>query len=1358
MSWSLTATVGVDAVEPNTIGQPPIQTEKNAWSFFDNRPATQPIASGPVESGPITSGPIEFGLIESGPTLVAPAALSIPVDPPQVVSGSFMLPGVAGTLFRLHHTAGEQFGAYPSVTSIGANRMIPLGHGVWLVDGQLLLNNDGELGGSFDSIWRWSSGEQTVWGLGVGADVTPTQGEHVAQGVVSLEMLRRKWGMRGNVYAPFDLEETTQSAFSTGYTLSGTSIVEITTQHLLREAAMSGVDIEFHRNIANVEMFAGAYTFESENSDASGFRLGARGDLSENFSANVQVTQDSFFDTRVSGGLTWYFGSGRSIRRTSDRRFTSPVRRNHYVSVDSDGSSLPAGTQIVTDQATGDPLHLFFASEGGAGTGAQGSPTDIATALASPNFGTGSVLVLLDAGGTITTPVQLTADRQQVLGAPTGALAIDLSSSVGQVGAKLALDGLGGRPTLEPTSGAAAIRLSSTGIGHVVSGLTLDGSGGVADGIRDFDGAAASPGGTDTLISDMVIRDFTGTGVLIRPSINTTIENTNFTGNGQDVSLNASNTILRNIVADGATGDSISLANTTGTTTVDNVTISNSTGAGLKLSNSGGQVNVSNLDVTDSGDSAVQVQAGDADIRFTTSTTITGSSGVGVEVQGGTAALTFTDLILNNIAGYGVMLDGHDGLFTVTQSLNVSGATGNAAVSVRNAGANAVANFGKSTISASGAGTLGVDLASNNANSFVVFEDLKLFTADGIGLRGDNGGIVNFTGTPAEVAANGGAAVDLNATRGRHDGVDGWMFTELSSTDSNSFGVRLESLLDEFQVVGATTIDNATGNGFEAVGGSSNVTLTSLSIDGAVNGLDLIDFGGIFTVSGVDSLAGSGGQLDNVDRGAYLENVAVAWLKNMNITATTRGIDGMITNGSDSTISIEDSTIASANDVGVQFNTTNASSGKLTANLGDNTVSGQAASVRVTAAGGDIDFFANQNAFSTPSDDSVLIDESNGATIAQHRTGNTTNQSDWARDESPLLIAGAVGADGKRETVIADPDVVYDSSSGDWHLYYFAARATEYGNDSDVEFYIQHATSLNGTGWTLDIGQALSLPGDVNAWDSIRVETPSVLIDPTASADRRFKLYYAGAGGNTPAGFHDYQLGLAFSSDGSTFTRLSAAESPYGEAGAVLRSGEVLGQLDNYDYGIVADPDIQLIDGTYNLWFSSFAADDQNNTLAFGISHATSADGINWSADITSPVPSLLWPQSGVGGQQPSVAYNSALDRWETYFTSDTAADQARMPSTFNPSTGVWMSTSSDYQNWTHDYTGRSFDWDGDSPHEELGLLTGLEVIVVDDVRHLFYTGWSSIAPPSGFVVPVEGGYDPAVLTLLHATQSAYEE
>ena len=365
----------------------------------------------------------------------------------------------------------------------------------------------------------------------------------------------------------------------------------------------------------------------------------------------------------------------------------------------------------------------------------------------------------------------------------------------------------------------------------------------------------------------------------------------------------------------------------------------------------------------------------------------------------------------------------------------------------------------------------------------------------------------------------------------------------------------------------------------------------------------------------------------------------------------------------------------------------------------------------------------------------------------------------WVRDTAPILTAGAWGEDGLQDHSIADPDVLYDPAAGIWHVWYQTARGEKYISEEN-RMVIRHALSADpGAGWIVDLQPALELPEDSTAWDATHSETPSVVYDPDTPADRRYKLYYSGASRQLELGFPDYQIGLAISADGRTFRRLPENESPYGRAGLVLRVEDALPDVPNLAGGVVADPEIKLIEGVYHLWFSSFAHDTKNNFLAFGISHATSEDGIHWISSPGDPIPSLR-NAGNAGGQQPSVAWNPILKRWEMWFTSDSEDERETIPSTFNPALGFWMAVSADGETWEVDYSApRDAYWRPDSPDEEFGLLTGAEVVIVDGVRHLFYTGWGGVNVPDGFLVPLRDrrGYAPAVLSLLHAVMDAAE-
>ncbi len=350
----------------------------------------------------------------------------------------------------------------------------------------------------------------------------------------------------------------------------------------------------------------------------------------------------------------------------------------------------------------------------------------------------------------------------------------------------------------------------------------------------------------------------------------------------------------------------------------------------------------------------------------------------------------------------------------------------------------------------------------------------------------------------------------------------------------------------------------------------------------------------------------------------------------------------------------------------------------------------------------------------------------------------------YRREPNPKLIAGThTFTDAKLDTAIADPDLVWDGST--WHLYYQSPHGTSFTNAGPK--IIRHATSTDLATWTFDDAPALTV--STSGWDSTHVETPTVAYNPNAPADRRFVMMYSGASQPFPHPnytFADYAIGIAFSSDGRTFTRA-------GTAGKILDAAQVYGSSMD---GILADPDLVLVGDTYHLWFSSFGCSGTNcvNIDTYGIAHATSTDALTWTI-VEAPVRSLLrFPSMlNTGYAQPSAIYDDMHCRWELWMadhTSDT--DQ---PVNFNNMTGVLHATSTNGTSWTKDST-RDLTWDSSKNGEALGLLTGADVAVKGTGRYMLYVGFDDQNVPSGSVLPARaGGTVAGVFTLNLATRDA---
>ncbi len=353
--------------------------------------------------------------------------------------------------------------------------------------------------------------------------------------------------------------------------------------------------------------------------------------------------------------------------------------------------------------------------------------------------------------------------------------------------------------------------------------------------------------------------------------------------------------------------------------------------------------------------------------------------------------------------------------------------------------------------------------------------------------------------------------------------------------------------------------------------------------------------------------------------------------------------------------------------------------------------------------------------------------------------------SEFTRSEqNPALLPGTRFEDGLLDISISDPDARWDQEQGLWRAYWMGGHADSY-LDEAVQV-IRTGESADGLAWTVRDRPVLSASAEADAWDRINTETPSVAHNPDAPPERRYLLLYSGAGELLgDQGFPAYAIGAAFSPDGLTFTRVTAAESPHGEAGLVLTASDVFGTG-----GVVADPEVVWHDGLYHAWFSSFSCEGEGcgAVLAFGISHATSADGIVWTPDAQSPLPTLQ-RTPGVrteGGQQPSVVWDAERCRWEMWLTNDLQAELESQPVDFNNAHGFTRAVSDDGVAWAVDYdAGRDLVWDPAAPGEALGLLTGVDVAARGGERLMLYVGFDDQDVPPGFVLPVRGDPDAVV-------------
>jgi len=151
----------------------------------------------------------------------------------------------------------------------------------------------------------------------------------------------------------------------------------------------------------------------------------------------------------------------------------------------------------------------------------------------------------------------------------------------------------------------------------------------------------------------------------------------------------------------------------------------------------------------------------------------------------------------------------------------------------------------------------------------------------------------------------------------------------------------------------------------------------------------------------------------------------------------------------------------------------------------------------------------------------------------------------------------------------------------------------------------------------------------------------------------------------------------------------------------------------SWDHNAVNHASVLFVNNTYHMWYSGVDANDDNQ-----IGHATSLDGITWAKDSANPVLSFI--NAGIWDNQeiihPSVIWENGIFRmWYNGYGNGTQR--------------ILYATSLNGTDWIRYYThpmlepGATGAWDDN----ELGPLC---VVHVDNVYHMWYTGWNSAAEP----------------------------
>lgn len=534
------------------------------------------------------------------------------------------------------------------------------------------------------------------------------------------------------------------------------------------------------------------------------------------------------------------------------------------------------------------------ATGGGNGSGADGA-NPMTLAAAELALAATDVIVLVNDGAAISAAgsngndtLALLADTQ-VRGFGQGPLALTLTvpSTILLSGNTINIaDPTGnGAATLTSAAGANVITLGASG--NRISGFILDGDpAGALRGVVDNGGA------TGTIIDFMTIRNFDapgGYGIEITPSTNTVIDNVTFTGNANDVLLNAAGSTITNVTATGASGTSITLDNATGTTTLTNIAISGAA-TGLSFTNAGGTITATNVDIDGAAASALTVTGGTAGFTFDgASSIVQAAGGLTLNVANHSIGTFAFAGLINATSGNGMQFNNADGAYNFTGITTLNG--GNAGIDIYN-GATGTFTFGSATnLTHNGAGNAFVLLSSAN----VTF-DGSITDNDGVAVEidGHDAGTATFNGTISSSIGNASTVISIVNSNGGAINFNGQMTIASTGTAVSLSGNQ-----------GATITFNAGGTGLDITGTTSTAMIVTgggtVNVQGANNSitttsgtlLSITDTGG--TATAVDLSFASASNTSGAN-GIFVQRVGAGTITGTvnigggAITATTRGV------------------------------------------------------------------------------------------------------------------------------------------------------------------------------------------------------------------------------------------------------------------------------------------------------------------------------------------------------------------------------------------------------------------------------------------------------------------------------------
>jgi lysophospholipase L1-like esterase len=254
-----------------------------------------------------------------------------------------------------------------------------------------------------------------------------------------------------------------------------------------------------------------------------------------------------------------------------------------------------------------------------------------------------------------------------------------------------------------------------------------------------------------------------------------------------------------------------------------------------------------------------------------------------------------------------------------------------------------------------------------------------------------------------------------------------------------------------------------------------------------------------------------------------------------------------------------------------------------------------------------------------------------------------------------------------------------------YRMYY-----SSFFNEQDGLGGIGLAVSADGVDWICQNDGKPVLPlGADGAFDDAQVFGPDVLYD-----GKQYLMWYTGdAGIKHPAGFFTYQIGLATSRDGVTWTRANNGQPVLGN-----------GPKGSPDEVQAATPSVLREGDGYRMWYAAWAK-AHNHTICV----ARSVDGITWERENGG---------QPVQGLNPSIAYGHAVTRiGDRYIMLYMALSAAR---------SLYAAASTDGTHWTMLNDGKPVILTGSAGGFDENIVGHPGLLVENDTLRAWYTGYQT--------------------------------